>query len=111
MSAAAQEADRISPAWVALGAAVFVALIAVGAIVARAATRGFARDDAPAPPAPTSSQIGIVEQTPAGEARRGLDRRDEQRRALERYGWVDRGRGVARIPIDRAMDLVADGGP
>jgi len=27
---------------------------------------------------------------------------------LHGYGWVDRGSGIARIPIERAMDLVAD---
>lgn len=31
---------------------------------------------------------------------------------LDSYGWVDRDAGIARIPIERAMDLVAkDGGP
>ena len=29
---------------------------------------------------------------------------------LDGYGWVDRGAGVARIPIDRAMDLLAQRG-
>jgi hypothetical protein len=36
-------------------------------------------------------------------------RRDEQA-ALGRYGWVDRRAGVARIPIDRAMDLLVQKG-
>jgi hypothetical protein len=31
----------------------------------------------------------------------------EQRRTLSTFGWVDRGNGIARIPIDRAMDIVA----
>ena len=30
--------------------------------------------------------------------------------ALHGYGWVDRRAGVARIPIERAMDLVAERG-
>jgi hypothetical protein len=30
----------------------------------------------------------------------------ETQRNLETYGWVDRERGVVRIPIDRAMDLL-----
>jgi hypothetical protein len=29
---------------------------------------------------------------------------------LSSYGWVDRGAGVARIPIDRAMDLLVERG-
>jgi hypothetical protein len=32
--------------------------------------------------------------------------RDEEK-ALESYGWVDRKSGVVRIPIERAMELVA----
>ncbi|MCZ2075449.1 MAG: hypothetical protein HUU41_20355 [Bryobacteraceae bacterium] len=29
---------------------------------------------------------------------------------LNRYGWVDRSAGVVRIPIDRAMEIVAERG-
>jgi len=29
--------------------------------------------------------------------------------ALTSYGWVDKSQGIARIPIDRAMDLVVQG--
>jgi hypothetical protein len=29
---------------------------------------------------------------------------------LEHYGWVDRDKGVVHIPIDRAMDLLAERG-
>jgi hypothetical protein len=31
----------------------------------------------------------------------------EQRRRLEGYGWVDREAGVVRIPVTRAMEIVA----
>lgn len=31
--------------------------------------------------------------------------RASQRQALQNYGWVDRERGIVRIPIDRAMEL------
>jgi hypothetical protein len=33
-----------------------------------------------------------------------------QQREVTTYGWVDQPSGVARIPIDRAMDLVLDRG-
>lgn len=36
-------------------------------------------------------------------------RREEDAR-LSGYGWVDRGTGVVRIPIDRAMDLIVQRG-
>jgi len=32
-----------------------------------------------------------------------------EERRLDRYGWVDRDRGIARIPITRAMALIAEG--
>lgn len=35
--------------------------------------------------------------------------RADKERLLSTYGWVDRAHGVARIPIDRAMALVAQG--
>jgi hypothetical protein len=33
-----------------------------------------------------------------------------QQRALHQYGWVDRQRGVVHIPIERAMEIVAERG-
>jgi len=35
------------------------------------------------------------------------DLRRAETEALSTYAWVDKNRGVARIPIDRAMDLMA----
>jgi len=29
-----------------------------------------------------------------------------ERSALSRYSWIDRGRGVARIPIEKAVEIV-----
>src|SRR2546422_4360342 len=35
--------------------------------------------------------------------------REEAAKALTTYGWIDKNKGVARIPIDRAMELtIAD---
>ena len=31
--------------------------------------------------------------------------RDEAAKALTTYGWIDKNKGVARVPIDRAMEL------
>ena len=33
--------------------------------------------------------------------------KERQRQALGRYGWVDQQRGVVRVPIDVAIELVA----
>ncbi len=34
----------------------------------------------------------------------------EQRRELDRYSWVDRDKGVVRVPVDAAMDAVVEEG-
>ena len=34
----------------------------------------------------------------------------EKRRATSTYGWVDRKAGIARIPVDEAMKLMAEKG-
>lgn len=36
--------------------------------------------------------------------------RSEENLVLSSYGWVDRSQGVVRIPIERAMELVAERG-
>lgn len=44
-------------------------------------------------------------QVEPGEQYRSV--RAAQERLLRSYGWVDRERGIARIPIERAMELIA----
>lgn len=36
--------------------------------------------------------------------------RAEEDKALNSYGWVDRKAGIARIPIERALEIAAGGG-
>ena len=36
--------------------------------------------------------------------------RIEENRVLEHYGWVDKNAGVVRIPIERAIDVLAEKG-
>lgn len=52
------------------------------------------------PPAPT------LQVNPPGDMAR---LRQAQEALLHSYGWVDRGSGVVRIPIDQAMALAAQG--
>jgi hypothetical protein len=40
-------------------------------------------------------------------ARPRPDLKARQRLWLSSYGWVDRGRGLVHIPVERAMDIVA----
>ncbi len=36
--------------------------------------------------------------------------RAEEDSVLQTYGWVDKGRGIVRVPIERAMEIVAQRG-
>ena len=54
--------------------------------------------------------------SPSGDAPRGNspdfhpeDLRPARHEGLQTYGWVDRDKDIARIPIGRAMDVVAAG--
>jgi hypothetical protein len=55
------------------------------------------------------SKIGMVEQDLLDLAVRGVRENARKRERLGSYGWVDRNAGVVHLPIDRAMDLVAQG--
>lgn len=55
-------------------------------------------------------EVGLVDQ-PLFDVREGTAAKldGEKRRILGGWGWVDRSRGVARIPIEEAMRLVVEG--
>lgn len=86
---------------------VFTCAVVVAASLLRDAARE--RDVGPAAPGVAPTTIGMLEQGLALGPPRGIELRTRQRAALERWEWVDRDAGVARIPIERAMELVASG--
>lgn len=51
-------------------------------------------------------EIGIVEQIPFDRDARLEAWQADKRKKLSSYGWVDRAKGVARVPIEKAMDEV-----
>ena len=61
----------------------------------------------PTPP-PPRLQPNIVDNNSPEEDMAILRAREEE--MLENYGWVDREAGVARIPIDQAIELLAEDG-
>lgn len=63
----------------------------------------------PVPQEIGQSKIGLVEQQLFETATRGRKDQEARRERLGSYGWVDRERGVVRLPIDRAMELTAEG--
>jgi len=38
------------------------------------------------------------------------EHRRRERAQLDTYGWVDQKKGIARVPIDRALDILAERG-
>ena len=63
----------------------------------------------PIPPEVGQSKIAMVEQQYFDLSVRGERERTARLERLRSYGWVDRSTGVAHVPIDLAMDLVAKG--
>ncbi len=102
---------QVAKLWLAaLGVAGVVMLCLVGAriLVDRLDTPRFPAVNVAAPAIRLSPD-------PVGELRRY---RAAERAKLTGYAWLDRDAGIARIPIDRAIDIVAglaaapdDGGP
>jgi hypothetical protein len=54
-------------------------------------------------------EIGIVDQVLFEGDHRLAAWRAERAARLNGYGWVDRSKGIAHIPIERAMDQAASG--
>jgi hypothetical protein len=106
-----QEGDDIATSTVvgaALSAAAIAALAVGFAAFVLVATTGALRPSAAGPggPRPGPRSISLVEQTPLRDTTTASRLREGQRRDLERWGWIDRDAGVARIPVERAIDVV-----
>jgi hypothetical protein len=57
----------------------------------------------------TQEEIGIVDQVPFAIDNRLQRWRQEHEARLNGYGWVDRDKGIAHVPIERALEAVAGG--
>ena len=86
-------------AGVGLGTAVFLALVMTGTWFYFRANAEIAQT-----PRPARFAEPQVQSNPAGDLRAFQARQREQ---LEGYAWVDREHGLARIPVARAMELLA----
>jgi hypothetical protein len=89
-----------------------IGVIAAAQIVLGLWMRSFARQEKQVDaryPGRTSLEVGQfpnprLQQNPRSD----LDQvKDEEDRRIRSYGWVDRQAGIARIPIERAMDILA----
>lgn len=83
-------------------AAGIVAVIGVTLVVARFVVGAIA--EPAVAPGPPHGEEPSLQPHPASDL---AAYRAEKARQLEGYGWVDRGHGIVRIPIERAMALYA----
>src|SRR4051812_17343113 len=107
-----RQASAVMPPWAALLSIGAVVLLVSGGVISAwlmlrdAPTGGatLARN-----PADVTS-IQTVEQTLIRRDAEGLRRNAEARHRLDEYEWIDRDRGIVRIPIRRAMEMVVGAG-
>jgi hypothetical protein len=110
-----QEPDVVPSARVAWLAGTSLVVGALGLSCAAALLAGTTGAIRPEPrpvpgPRPAPGGTSHVLEGSIFSLRPGLDLRDAQRHELERWGWVDRQRGIAEIPVERAIDLVVAAG-
>jgi len=61
------------------------------------------------PPRVMEEEIGIIDQVPFSIDNRLHRWRKAHDARLNGYGWVDRDKGIAHVPIERAMEAIATG--
>ncbi|HEY3951076.1 hypothetical protein [Phenylobacterium sp.] len=110
--ARAYQPDQASAKIAAAGLAGVLGLGVIGALVAFGLRAAY-ESQAPRPRATPIERAAIVTQGPRLETDPNADRAalEAQARArLQAYGWTDRAKGLAHIPIDRAMAMQAQAG-
>ncbi|MFN7976171.1 MAG: hypothetical protein U0166_28205 [Acidobacteriota bacterium] len=107
------DAEIAAPRILGFGAGL-IGIVALVLVAMKLLSGGFARWDASRPiatPALTEARTQPPPPAPLLQAapRDDLARlRREEDGQLSGYAWVDRGNGVARIPIERAMEIVVE---
>ena len=91
-------------AWLAAGLALFV--IAIPLVMPFAFPQSMQHRTPSAPP-PLRNDAPRLEVTPKEDLQR-FDRSEAE--LTNSYGWTDRSRGTVRIPVDRAIELLAQRG-
>lgn len=88
---------------------VTLAVLLIGAVVTSALLATVWRS-APEPPSPFAGDAPRVTGAPALQAHPSLDMAilsAQMQRQIDRVEWVDREAGIVRMPVDRAMTLLA----
>lgn len=95
----------IATVWFFVGTTVCIALTLVGFLVAVKLPVRSTNPPATIPATPNP----LLQGTMATKVDISKLRHDEDVRT-NTYGWIDRSKGIARIPVDKAIDLVAERG-
>ncbi len=99
------EPEDARPPIVVITAASLAAIVALGlGVAALLHLRDLHRSAGRPPAADTLFQHGPDERSSVAESWDEVDR--AVRDHLEGYAWIDRRAGIARVPIERAMDLI-----
>jgi hypothetical protein len=104
--------DASTRGLVMFGIGLFATLVVVAALTAWLFGY-FAKSQSLGPPASPFENVRVLPPQPRLQVnpRQDLLRlRENEKAELDSYGWVDQKNGIAHIPIDRAMDLIAQRG-
>jgi hypothetical protein len=109
------EATGVEARGLVVGAGVLVAMVVVSELVLWLWMGDFRREEQEAKALTPARSSVKVEQFPQPRLQESppielVQLKEEESRRIETYGWVDRKAGVARIPVDRAMDILAKKG-
>lgn len=102
-----QAPDELAQRKIAAVTVASIVVMAVALAVAWGLLERWGQEARRGPPPAAPRTIGILEQTLILDTARGIELREEQSRSLARWGWVDRDAGIARIPIEIAIDVLA----
>lgn len=86
-----------------------IVLVLMGGLLRSLMTRSSAAD-APLPPLAASRQPPPQPHLQVAPSQELQAVQQQEDALLSSYGWVDRANGIVRVPINRAMELVAERG-
>jgi hypothetical protein len=98
-----QESSDLNVRAVVLGAVAVIVTVLLVALVARFLTSA----SGPARPGATETSVERPRRLPSDPFNPSVAFNADKRAQLESYGWIDRGRGFAHVPIERAMQMRA----
>jgi hypothetical protein len=99
-----QEPSDLQPRVVLLGVAAIVGTVLLTALIANLLTRA----ESPVTTVPQNVQLARATRLSSDPADEIAAFNRDKRSRLESYGWVDRQQGVAHVPIERAMQMLAE---